>query len=868
MTGSIFRKGQKADIIYVKAHTPSAKNTALGFVLQFFLVYLTFFGFVGCVASSTKMTISTLQIGFICFVFLLIASLLVLYKRVLFPALGLIALIIFIFQMTSNIISQVCNAFLFCYNYLITIMYEQGYDYMSYSTMNIGEILSDPMLMNRYFLCVIIVVSFVYSFIFALSLYKRVFVWICALPCFILLVPAFYFGAVPDLLIFALFLSGLLGLYVQNLFEGQMIKINKSAKSTKSLIKKLEACTLASVYGLITSLVILIVSVITVFAVSSGKVIEISGVRQKLDDISNMVINRLFYSHFDSAEGAVGGLLEGDSLSFSAPQFRNLPIMDVTTNTNEGVYLRGWIAKDLNEEGWTVLDEQYNQQYLDKVGNGFDQTTQFMDFLSSVYGDKINAELSIDETKKYGFVFDNVNIKAHFNKSSMLFMPSNSSNGVISGDYEGIEKLGDTILFFKNGRPENNQYSVNAALLSIRNQAFYQNFDNMIQNYLKTAQSITEITDQSAKREKFMYNERRYANFVRENYLQQNDWMNFLQPLIKSITDPSQSDLYNCFRIEEYFRTSYMYNLSPRTVSGGISDKIEYMINISREGYCTYFATAMVSMLRQMDIPSRLVIGYYSQRQLESDGKFVRTLYDKNYHAWVEVYFDGIGWLTFDPTPSDSNGESAIKDSYSFLQAPVEQPDDQMPIDDLQTNDDNTLENNQQTQPLPDDESQVQQTPTQLQNKTITDKGNFVWLVISFIICLVLISVIVMAIAYINLRYKKQLSFNKSDNRLLAVRGAYISILRHLDLLNYRPHAGELPESFAHRVDKKIYTDLKLSDIIEILERAEYSDNEVSYDEAERVLNYLNELAIFANKRLNIFKKLYLKLTVKRKPRY
>ncbi len=864
MTGSLFRKKQKLDVIYVKAHTPSAKNTALGFVLQFLLVYITFFGFVGSVATSVHMSIGLIQVGFICFMFLLMSSLLILLKRVLFPALGIITVIILIFQLTSNIFAWIKDAFIFCYNYIIKIMYDQGYNYMSYSTRDIGEVLSDPALMNRYFLCVIIIISLVYSFIFALSLYKRVFVWLCALPCFVLMVPAFYFGAVPDMIIFALFLSGLLGLYVQNLFGGQMVKINKSALRSKGLIKQLEACTIGSVYGLIATLVLTIMSVVIAFAVSSVEVVEISAVRQKLDGVSNVVLNRLFYRNFESFEGATGGLLEGDTIEFGSPRFRDLPIMNVTTNSNEAVYLRGWIGKDLSETGWTTLDDDFNEQYLNDVGNDFDQTTQFLDFLKTVYGESISDDLEPSQSLRYGFVYDNVRIKSHFSKSLMLFTPSNSSDGEIVGDYEGIEKLGDTIMFFTNDRPAGNEYSVNSALISIRNSAFFNNFDSMISDYLTKAENVTAITEQSTDSERFIYNERRYAQFVRENYLQQNEWMNFLDPLIGALTYPSNSTLEDCFRIEEYFRTYFTYNLSPRTVSGGVSDKIRYMIESSHEGYCTYFATAMVSMLRKMDIPSRLVIGYHSSRQPVSEGEYTREIFDRNYHAWVEAYFDGIGWLTFDPTPASANSQLELTDNYSFLDAPVEPVDDE-----IEVTEPNETTGQDDTQPQPD--VQENQTQPDDSDASVTlppeSQGNYLWIVI-IVVLIVLIAAAAVFIAYVNDRYKKKLRLDTKNDSLNTVRSAYIYILRILEVLNFSPAAGELPEALAKRIDNRTYTEHKLSDILEVLERAEYSNNAIKEDEAKRVFEYLNELNSLADKRLNIFKKFYLKLTIGRKPRY
>jgi hypothetical protein len=73
----------------------------------------------------------------------------------------------------------------------------------------------------------------------------------------------------------------------------------------------------------------------------------------------------------------------------------------------------------------------------------------------------------------------------------------------------------------------------------------------------------------------------------------------------------------------------------------------------TKQGYCEYFATAMVMMLRDLDIPARYVLGYLPGKE-QDDGSW--RVDRSAAHAWVEVYFPGHGWVEFDPTPG--NGEN------------------------------------------------------------------------------------------------------------------------------------------------------------------------------------------------------------------
>jgi transglutaminase-like putative cysteine protease len=75
-----------------------------------------------------------------------------------------------------------------------------------------------------------------------------------------------------------------------------------------------------------------------------------------------------------------------------------------------------------------------------------------------------------------------------------------------------------------------------------------------------------------------------------------------------------------------------------------------------RHGYCEYFATTMVMMLRTQQIPARYVVGYLPGRSTDS-GAY--TVTRSAAHAWVEVYFPAIGWIQFDPTPGNvENGQT------------------------------------------------------------------------------------------------------------------------------------------------------------------------------------------------------------------
>jgi transglutaminase-like putative cysteine protease len=108
--------------------------------------------------------------------------------------------------------------------------------------------------------------------------------------------------------------------------------------------------------------------------------------------------------------------------------------------------------------------------------------------------------------------------------------------------------------------------------------------------------------------------------------------------------------------IQEYlFRDGgFTYNTDVRGRCSG-ERLVDCFVRI-REGYCEYFATTMVMLLRAADVPARYVLGYLpGQEQQDGSWRVDRSAA----HAWVEVFFPGYGWVEFDPTPGNSeNGQA------------------------------------------------------------------------------------------------------------------------------------------------------------------------------------------------------------------
>jgi transglutaminase-like putative cysteine protease len=127
--------------------------------------------------------------------------------------------------------------------------------------------------------------------------------------------------------------------------------------------------------------------------------------------------------------------------------------------------------------------------------------------------------------------------------------------------------------------------------------------------------------------------------------------------------------------VERYliYDGGFVYNLD---VSYRRADKaIEEFLGEGKEGFCTQFATSMALLLREMGVPSRVVYGSTTGQEVEP-GEYVVT--GSNMHNWVEVYFPGVGWYPFDPTPGFTM-PSAMEENAPRPALPVTQRQDILP---------------------------------------------------------------------------------------------------------------------------------------------------------------------------------------------
>ncbi|GAT64829.1 transglutaminase [Planomonospora sphaerica] len=150
---------------------------------------------------------------------------------------------------------------------------------------------------------------------------------------------------------------------------------------------------------------------------------------------------------------------------------------------------------------------------------------------------------------------------------------------------------------------------------------------------------------------------------VRERYLPLPDGLpSEIRRLAEEVTGEGATPYEKAILLQEFFTTKGGFTYSLATQGHDGSALADFLLR-SRSGYCEQFAASMAVLARVLGIPSRVAIGYTGGGSVS--GRWNVRTHDS--HAWPELYFEGAGWLRFEPTPSGPVGQaSGSRPPYTY----------------------------------------------------------------------------------------------------------------------------------------------------------------------------------------------------------
>lgn len=126
-----------------------------------------------------------------------------------------------------------------------------------------------------------------------------------------------------------------------------------------------------------------------------------------------------------------------------------------------------------------------------------------------------------------------------------------------------------------------------------------------------------------------------------------------IRNLAHEVTADATSAYAKAVALQDYFRDARTFTYDT-TVSPAASDDAVWDFLQGKKGYCVHFATSMTMMARMLDIPARIAVGFLPG----SSSGDTYSVTGEEAHAWPELYFEGAGWVRFEPTPAIQTGSA------------------------------------------------------------------------------------------------------------------------------------------------------------------------------------------------------------------
>ncbi len=145
------------------------------------------------------------------------------------------------------------------------------------------------------------------------------------------------------------------------------------------------------------------------------------------------------------------------------------------------------------------------------------------------------------------------------------------------------------------------------------------------------------------------------------DYLQLPDsaHINDVRATARQIVGGAQTPYAQAMALQSYLRSTANFTYDTRVPPATTNDAVWDFLQ-DRRGYCVQFATAMAIMARTLGIPTRVAVGFLPGDAVQTGNQFTYVVSGKQAHAWPELYFQGYGWVRFEPTPAQQTGQPPI----------------------------------------------------------------------------------------------------------------------------------------------------------------------------------------------------------------
>lgn len=284
-----------------------------------------------------------------------------------------------------------------------------------------------------------------------------------------------------------------------------------------------------------------------------------------------------------------------------------------------------------------------------------------------------------------------------------------------------------------------------------------------------------------------------------------------IQNLARELTKDTDDYYQKIYSIYDYLKYNYYYSLKPGISKD--SDQIHHFLFESKKGYCSYFAFSMTLLLRSLDIPARVAVGFFVNPETAVLDMYpVRS---NMAHAWVEVFFDEYGWIEFDPT-SETMAEG---EEINFGNTEDEKSISNLFAELIKTKEAYT---------------EVQSTKNTKQNTLIAKTNTFSFSTLA--LYLVFLCILLMSCYCISIRILYKLHCNNKKNLLSKITAQFYFILSLLHAIENKKEKSLSLFEYIHSL--KIKDSSSIIELFTLYEKALYSTNFTREDSLKADKNF------------------------------
>lgn len=553
--------------------------------------------------------------------------------------------------------------------------------------------------------------------------------------------------------------------------------------------------------------------------------------------------NSSSFKGFFSADG--GSINISNSIDSSNAGHGEAPVLEVFTQNQDKLYLKGDVGYRFDGRNWdSISGIDYSKLYYKQYGESLPVEDIFKNYIPEL--ELLNARSFVANP---GQVINSQTVKINYlAKMNTVLFPGtpficnfrDNKDFTVKGDFVALAQMGriksmeTAVLYQRSDYAAElltaQEIGVDASSISYAANLSENSYTNYLNAYIDYVYGYyTEVPEN--EKENIEY-------FLKECFNSSLELYDVTDNLSAITSLYEKDDIAGTINRYLSSGNEYKYSIAVNNFSGS-NTPIGTFLKDTKRGHCAMYASTMCLALRYLGIPARYVTGFTvgGGRPAESTGSgYKYTLAGKDLHAWVEVYYDKIGWLPYDPTPAAYINYNPAADTEPAVTQTItsQVTQDTLSPDESETTTDISQEQSSQTGDNP--------------NAGTTDENGqggaadytFIKVILIILGSLVLIFALFMSVrGGLRSLVKKEKSlfkFFKSGDGARAVKKMLDLSLRLMKVKGVIRKPGETPEEFGARADEELKLGGMLTEAIPLFEREEFDRSPQFTAEEQRQL--------------------------------